>query len=235
MIGLANLLPDWVVSHGQELDARVSLGSYFRLLAYEVIRNDVDFVVYMDLDSVVMSNLNDISSYYNSSTLYQWSKEWPCAGFMIYNLERMKDNFFSLLEKLSFKGGSDQTLLQAVADAHPDLIGTLPRHWDIHMGHGWRANPHELYEADAVSMLHFNGRFPKYFGLGDDETSLYLYCKRTKNCQGSERTRRLYEKSWGLADYYIRINWKWVRHFGRSLVPRNSGGHALVIRDELIS
>lgn len=215
---------------GHALDGRVSLGGYYRLLAYQILPPSVKNVVYMDVDSVVMSNLNGIMPYVNtkSSLLFQWSGEWPCSGFMVLNIQKF-EMFWEILSHLTeIESGGDQRLLLHVAEHSPHLVGALPSHYDIHMGHKWRKKPHLLFHENEVSMLHFNGVNPSFFANG-----LMQYCLRTSHCSRSEEATDQFIKSWGLADYYVRLNWRWIQHFGMSTIRPNERGHALEVRDIL--
>jgi lipopolysaccharide biosynthesis glycosyltransferase len=221
-----------IALRGHALDRRVNLGGYYRLLAYQILPPSVKNVVYMDVDSVVLNNLNGIFPYMNtkSALLFQWSGEWPCSGFMVLNMQKF-EIFWDILSQLPMiESGGDQRLLLHVAEHSPHLVGALPSQYDIHMGHKWRKKPHLLFHENEVSMLHFNGVKPSFFANG-----LMKYCSRTSYCSRDSAAKEQFLKSWGLADYYVRLNWRWVIHFGKNTIRPHERGHALEVHNILIA
>lgn len=196
-----------------ELEQRVTIGGYYRLMASKVLPTNTGHVLYMDADSVITANLHDLRQYFNNTTLYQWSGSWPCSGFMLINMD-LFDSFFQQLRELPPPpSGGDQVLLAYLAEQRPHIAGALPLHWDVNLGHGWRRRPQLLLTGrPQVSAIHFNGIRPSYFYKGLD-----FYCNRTPKCTTDE-DRELVRKTWGMADYYIRIDWSWVLHLGQSMI-----------------
>lgn len=143
---------------GRHLDKRVTLGGYYRLFASQVLDAEVGPVLYMDTDSLILANLNDLYQYVDSTKMFQVSSTWINSGFMIVNVAKFNE-FWDLLDAVpEIDSGGDQTLITLVADAFPDVVGHLPEQWDTHLGHGFRRAPHKLLDQrDKVGMLHFTG------------------------------------------------------------------------------
>lgn len=57
---------------GKWLSKKHTMGAFFRLFAYEVLPVEVEHVVYLDTDAVVISNLQEIWKYRNSTAMIQW-------------------------------------------------------------------------------------------------------------------------------------------------------------------
>jgi lipopolysaccharide biosynthesis glycosyltransferase len=203
------------------------LGGYYRLFANRVLPKDVMTALYMDQDIVILANLGNLFSYTNSSYLFQWSAtSKPNSGFVLLHLSKF-EQFWELLDKLpEITHGSDQALMQMLARANnPDVIGGLPPAWDTHTGHGWFQIPHKLLEKGRheVGMLHFTGVKARSYYLD----RLEYFCRRARDCK---KDTIGFGKTWGLADYYIRLPWEWARYFGKSLVRDGKEGHSLGFR-----
>jgi len=218
---------------GVSTDERVSIGGYFRLLAYQILgkRNYVDEVVYMDTDVVIMSNLNDLMRYMNTthkeneSMLWQYAPTYANSGFMILNMQKFH-KFWDLIDQLpEIKHAGDQSLLSMVVEEWPDVKyrGVLPDAWNTHLGHGWRRAPHQLlHEGRNVGMLHFTGAWGEtYF----DEPGLDKYCDYKGRGRGCKGHLKEYRASWGLADYYVRVNWDYLIYFESSKITHGESGY----------
>jgi len=218
----------------------------------------VNPVLYMDADVVVLANLNDLwrnvlhdqdddkynttnmevdaTSNNNSTTnaqypFLQWSSTWPNSGFAIYYMQRMP-TFWKLLDSLpEISHTNDQSLLGQVHDAFPNATGTLPREWDVHMGHGWRGRPQSiLWQQERVGMAHFTGDPPTGSSYLDDN-GVIKYCLRVgQRCGDDPEGREQYMQTWGLVDYYIRLPWHYVRYFMESQVPIGAKGHSVLVQ-----
>ena len=140
--------------------------------------------------------------------------------------------FWELVDRLpTIKHAGDQSLLSAVALQFPDHVGTLPAHWDTHLGHGWRRHPHQLLtERHGTGMLHFTG--PRGGGTGSGLRSpgfFSYFCDRTTMCRHNQTARDMYWQTWGLADFYARVPWTWAKHFRESAIPIDGDGNHLSI------
>ena len=212
---------------GKDLDKRVTLGGYYRLLASKVLDPEIGPVLYMDTDTLILANLNDFHKYVDPKYMFQVSATWINSGFMVVNMAKF-NGFWDLLDAVpDLDSGGDQTLVTVVAMKFPDVVGHLPEQWDTHLGHGFRKAPHSLIDKrDKVGMLHFTGsRSGSYFHGGFDQ-----YCIRTPVCNRSPEARDKFYKSWALADYYVKLQWNWVKYFGESMVDSHGEGHALKVR-----
>lgn len=212
---------------GHNLDKRVKLGGYYRLFASQVLGPEIGPVAYMDTDTLILANLNDLHQYIDPTKMFQVSATWINSGFMIVNTEKF-NGFWDLLDAVpEIDSGGDQTLVSLVAEAFPNVTGHLPEQWDTHLGHGFRRAPQTLLDKrDKVGMLHFTGsRAGAYFEGGFD-----YYCTRSNACGGNQGNLDKFRKSWALADYYVRLQWTWVKYFGQSMVDARHQGHALKLR-----
>jgi hypothetical protein len=175
----------------------------------------------------VVSGNNAIEKNEAYPVMYQWSAVWPNSGFAVYHLHHM-DRFWELVDELpSISHTNDQSLLSQVAKAFPQVAGTLPAAWDVHMGHGWRKAPHTLlHQQERVGMVHFTGKPPQGDSYLDASDGVLKYCLRSGSCKDSKDD---YMKTWGLVDYYGRVPWNLVRYFGESQIPIGQTGYPLSI------
>jgi hypothetical protein len=99
----------------------------------------------------------------------------------------------------------DQKILRHFNKSYPNLVGALPREWDITAKNGFqacrscayaRATPEEVeQDLQKAGMLHFNGG-----GVSTEaywESHLLLSGK--------------YHTTFGLAQYYVKLTWGWTR------------------------
>lgn len=210
---------------GHRMDARVTLGGYYRLLAYKVIPPETGPVLYMDTDAVITTNLNDLWKLVDPSKVIQLSLAWICSGFMIMGMDKF-DKFWEGIDNLpNITHGGDQTLVTEFAKTYPDQIADLPSTWDANLGNGWKHKSHWFLKRrqEGAGFLHFNGYRP------DDQTyftkGLMQYC--SDGCPRTPVGKQDFQNSWGLADYYVRVTWPWVKYFGASTIAFGHEGHAL--------
>lgn len=101
----------------------------------------------------------------------------------------------------------DQLIFRAMNRTYPDVVGVLPREWDISVANGykgnhWKSFPLKAKEEDVLDelkyagMMHFNGG-----GMSDE-----AYFKQHKLL-----TKRKYHHSFGLVQYYARMPWSWAK------------------------
>lgn len=206
------------------IDERVTLGGYYRLLAHKVIPKQYSPVMYMDTDSVIMTNLNDLWKLVDRTKMLQMSLKWLCSGFMIVHLDKF-DHFWEGLDSLpNITHGGDQSLVTQYVRAFPDMVGELPEQWDAHLGNGFKQAAHKLIYArrEGVGFLHFNGFRPamqSFFTRG-----LMHFC--TPGCNDVKNHYKFVD-TWALADYYVRVTWPWVRYFGHSTTELGNDGYPL--------
>jgi len=222
-------------TRGVERDDRISIGGYYRLLAYQVIDTDVvDELVYMDTDVVILTNLNDLlrnmntTHEENQSMIWQYAATFANSGFMVLNMPKFH-RFWELVDKLpSIDHAGDQCLLSMVVENWPNETyrGLLPDAWNVHLGHGWRRGPHNLLKSGRnVGMLHFTGAWGEtYFAEGIDK-----YCNYKDRGPACKNHLEEYRSSWGLAEYYVRLTWDWLIYFESSKISYDEVGFNLNI------
>lgn len=173
----------------------------------------------MDTDVVVISNLNGLIFSVKENTnkiFFSWREN---SGFLVMNCFKF-EIFFPFLESVNLTKirvnhigkrviWSDQSMLGIFQENYPDLVGHLPMKWFNHIGHGYRSTPQLLANKANVGFLHFTGS-----GTGESyfsDQGLIKFCERGRQCNPLIESHVTdFQKSWGLADYYIRIPWEWV-------------------------
>ena len=222
---------------GLPLDKRVSIGGYFRLLAYQILsKRDIDEVLYLDTDVVILANLNDLMRYMNTTheenkdMIWQYDAAWPNSGFMVINMKKFH-RFWELITQLpTIRHAGDQTLLSMIVEQWPNATyrGVIPTNWNNHIGHGYRRAPHTLLhkieEGQNVGMLHFTGGPGATFF---DGPGLDKYCGERQQGPACKGHLEEYHSSWGLAEYYVRLPWKLVMYFGSSKIQTGKLGYPL--------
>ena len=212
---------------GLETDPRITLGGYYRLFAHLVLPS-VTSVLYLDTDVVVLANLNQLWEHANDLTLYQFSaSDTPNNGFMLMNIDKF-GRFWDLVDGLPEINSGCQALMILFRSHYASLVGSLPVEWDTHLVRAWRKKPHMLVNQPAAGMLHFNGirdNNESYF-----EKGLEQYCERSRFCSQSVQARSKFDQSWGIADYYVKLPWAWVKFFGQSIIRMGEAGHSLKIK-----
>lgn len=225
--GWSEILKEKLRGHGT--DKRVSIGGYFRLFAHTILEErGIDEVVYMDTDVVIIANLNDLvrsmntTHEENESIMWQYAKSVANSGFMVLNMKKFH-HFWDLISKLpQINSGGDQALLAQVVEQWPSIYnGVIPDQWNVHLGHGYRRSPHELlYNREHVGMLHFTGAYgDTYFEESIDKLCGGKY--HGARCKGHLEE---YHSSWGLAEMYIRLPWKFLIFFAATKIPHGNDG-----------
>ncbi|GFH59519.1 hypothetical protein CTEN210_15995 [Chaetoceros tenuissimus] len=234
------IIQDVLVKAGATFDKRIGIGGYLRLFAPDFIfqyANDIGLstALYVDTDVVILSNLNGLirSVKENTNHTFTWREN---SGFLVMNCFKFQ-NVFQLLNSVNFTNAkkgrngsmSDQHMLVVFQENFPDLVGYLPMEWYNHIGHGYRAKPQMLVQKANVGYLHFTG-----FGTGESyfsDQGLIKFCERGGRCQPTIQSHIIdFQKSWGLADYYIRIPWSWVIfQGGTSRINPKEKEHSLTV------
>ncbi|OEU22485.1 hypothetical protein FRACYDRAFT_232642 [Fragilariopsis cylindrus CCMP1102] len=211
-----------------QLYERISLGGYYRLLAYKILAPlNVGPTLYMDTDVIVLSNLNDLVKNIDGTKLFQGSSKFFCSGFTVINMAKFHE-FWEKVDQLEQVRVVDQDIMLDVLTKFPDTYGHLPLEWDRNLGNGYRRRPHKiLNHKEAAGMLHYQG------GSGRDNDQNYFtygfeqYCDRTPTCRDNKELREMVARSWGLGDYYTRLTWKWALFFGKSAIAPDQEGFEL--------
>lgn len=214
---------------------RITLGGYYRLLAYKILGPlNIGPTIYMDTDVVVLANLNDLVKNFDNSKVFQGSAKSFCSGFVVINM-RIFHKFWDIVNANKPKKliTSDQDIMEEVRQSFPELYGQLPSEWDRNLGNGYRAEPQKILAEDTgAGMLHYQGGSSRSVDKNYYEDGFQYICDRRPNCRSSEESREMVSKSWGLGDFYTRITWKWVFHLGRSKISFGKKGFELNIADK---
>lgn len=204
--------------------SRKPIGALYRLFANRVIPNTTH-VAYLDNEIIVLKNLNALLYEEVDDTKVFYYGKNRCSGFMIINLAEF-DNFWDMVRGLSQVPWkvNDQRLIGAVAKSFPSAVGALSDQWSVDMA-STRGVPHKLRQKDSVAILHYNG----VREISDTfwDPGLEYYCDRIEECKSSEEYRKAFVESWGLADYYIRLPWPWVKSMAAAEIPPGEDGNRL--------
>lgn len=220
-----------------------TVGTWFRLMADEILPGEVSHVLYLDVDIVVLANLGELWDFYlNREKWFQWGTS---AGFVIFNVNKLPDMWQTVKDfgmgaarkrLMDYSSESvaasiaDQLFLRAVEMAQSEMVGTLPTHWDNTMTDRlWRWKTVLLKKRPQIGYIHFNGGgyTKNAWFRGDDEPANYTAYRMTIDNQYLEGEAM--KSSFGVADYYIRLDWSWVHYFVASRIPRQNPRYRVVI------
>ena len=219
-----------------------TLGTWFRLMANEVIPNDVQHVLYMDTDVVLLANIQTLWNYVvakkdvvhlpipEEAYYLHWGST-KCAGFIILDVQRLPEMWNVVQDSWSTKGAdqlktqhninmdqADQSWLATFELERPNKVSKLPDMWDNHVGNGlWKYKTNLLQVRPQIGYIHFNGGNPgkpSWFLEKDGN-----YTSWVSSFQQDKEVRQTF----GMVDYYIRLPWSWAKHFSSSKIPY---GHA---------
>ena len=217
---------------------------------------DLEEAVYMDTDVIVMANLNDLMTATQHTLagvekaglprpLWMWNGNSGFAVIDLTNYNHMwllasqtprvtATPFNSPNIKLVIpKKKNDQYILQSIADTYPNTTAKIAMQWDVHVGHGYRTLPQNLFNSGRdVGFLHFTA--PSHFGgnfmdLGGTDK----WCKFSNSCNHNDTTipgGDMYKvrRTWGLAEYYTKLNWDWaIFQGGKSRIRLDENGNML--------
>lgn len=168
--------------------------------------------------------------------LWIWNEN---SGFIILDLIRF-EKVWEFVAKTPYipnshwKVKGDQFILERLEEFHPYLAAKIPDQWSTHLGHGFRKYPGKLLEDRRdVGMLHFTGDYAGNFFTDD---GVDKFCKRSRACNATDASPGsdldMIRRSWGLAEYYAKLSWKWAIFQGGKSRLRLAGngkeGHKLV-------
>ena len=179
----------------------------------------MDHVLYLDTDVLMMANLESIWTYRDSSVIFQWGS-LQCAGFVLLTVPRIQE-LWDIVQDPGYNmthmgivldhGRNDQLLLRAINATHPQLVGMLPKEWDVPLARLWKKRtllyPHS--RPNGVGMLHFNG------GGRSAETSAFDKTEFMDN--------PFHQSGWGLGTYYKHMPWSWAKFLVESSHNVNVG------------
>ena len=221
-----------------QLYERISLGGYYRLLAYQILAPlNIGPTLYMDTDAIVLTNLNELIRKMDDTKVFQGSSKSFCSGFIVMNMKRFHE-FWAKVDELDEVPIVDQDIMLEVLKAFPDTYGNLPAEWDRNLGNGYRRRPHKLLnQKEAAGMLHYQGGSGRFQGGSRSQSDggnyftdgFEQYCDRTPACRHNKNAREMVARSWGLGDFYTRLPWTWALYFGKSAIAFGQGFELQVI------
>jgi lipopolysaccharide biosynthesis glycosyltransferase len=211
----------------------------------DVVKRDLQDAVYMDVDAIIIANLNHLRD--TSDKILRKAKEegrqsplwiWHGnSGFIVLDLTRMEE-MWEMVVKTPIKdkgpkAKGDQSILSMVEQHYVNVTAIMPFTWSTHTGHdGFRAEPQQLIKTrNEVGMLHFT--MPKDFGNNFmDRGGTDKWCIRSPRCNHKDIApggdMHNVRSSWGLAEYYSKLNWEWALfQGGTSRLRPGEDGHAL--------
>jgi len=190
-------------------------GTYYRLFFNRYLPSSVDYIIYMDPDTVVTANLAHLWNYTKNSSdwLFLWRSE--CAGFLLlrnspelWELAAQVDN-----KELPDEQFNDQKILQLIALHHPDVAQELPPAWGMHWARDWRSRKNFLQDFPQLGMGHFNGGGPNPGAFWT---------------QSVKHDLDEFHNEWGsFFYYYIHMPWSFARFIGESSAV--GGGYPVTV------
>lgn len=209
------------------IDLKHTIGAFYRLFVDRYVSTRGKYILYMDTDVVIMSNLEALwrlVERQQMNVLFHWGKTM-CSGFVVMNLPRVKE-ILALAKRSKFMKNetdgskldlnSDQTIYQAVNISYPNEVNVLPPGWDMTVTEIWQSNNHPYDKKfPNVGMLHFNGGGSTKYAYFDGEN-------------GTEHNFiTTFKDTWGNGKFYATLPWEWARYQAKSLILSNSIGHPI--------
>jgi lipopolysaccharide biosynthesis glycosyltransferase len=208
---------------GHKTSKKHTMGTFFRLYAYEVLPASAEHAVYLDTDVMITTNLQELWRMRNSSNHFQWG-ETRCAGFMILNLRLMRQKFWKLLNHTYPKDIvinvmdkiNDQDMVRRFNENYPHLVSFLPPEWDNHRADNFvkLRNNNLLTLRPKMGMVHFNGGTK----VGVPQ-NVFLEDKR---------------KEFTAAHYYAYHPWQWTGYMLESQLPDGQHGHPISLNFTIV-
>jgi len=203
---------------------RHTIGSYFRLFAFDVIPSTVHHAIYLDSDVLILAPLDELWKHRDPNVWFQWGLTQRTAGFIILDVQKC-GGIWGLLPdynglKAYKKNGpwgnnlmvGDQLLLRIINHTHPELVGSLPVEWENNRAAYW--GKLDEHRPNGVGVMHFNGGgMSNINALDAREEKMF-----------SERN---HYSGWGTGRYFSAISWEWAKHVSQSHIPPGSEGFLL--------
>ncbi|KAL3938270.1 MAG: hypothetical protein SGBAC_006793 [Bacillariaceae sp.] len=209
---------------GHKTSKRHTMGTFFRLFAYDVLPPNVEHVVYLDTDVVIVSNLQELWKHRNSSSMFQWSSDTRCAGFMMLNVRQMGKTFWSLIDTSYPKDKpipvlhkiNDQQIVRTFSEHFPEQVSELPPEWNNHKANNFHQLNGDmlLKNRPKMGMLHFNGH-----NKGGGTVNVF------------EEPKRL---EYSAVHYYVHHPWEWVGYMLQSQLPPGTNGYPASLQFKII-
>lgn len=151
-----------------------------QMLCGDFEKRDLEEVLYSDTDTVIIGNLNHLM-HSTANVLEKANQEGKGRPLWIWN----ENSGFIVLNSLKFeriwelaatisneirnakeRKKGDQWLLLQIEKNFPgeNVTALMPEEWSTHVGHGFRAQPQNLFTSrkNGTGMLHFTA--PSHFG-----------------------------------------------------------------------
>lgn len=154
-----------------------------------------------------------VSQRVESNKLFQWGTSALCSGFVILNVRRL-DELWEAVPSLDLKrigkrmrsAPDDQLILRAMNRTYPEVVGVLPREWDITANNGYQGkfNKKFLLATDEKKVLD-ELKYAGILHLNGGGTSDEAYFMQHQLLTGK------YDHSFGLLQYYARMPWSWAK------------------------
>lgn len=206
---------------GHKTSKKHTMGTFFRLYAYDVLPLSVEHALYLDTDVVITTNLQEIWRLRNHSSYFQWG-ESKCAGFMLLNLRLMREKFWALVNVTYPKDVetnimdkiNDQDIVRRFDETQSQLVSYLPPEWDNHRADNFHKFSHDLLRLrPKMGMIHFNG------GKIGVSANVFLENKR---------------KEFVAAHYYAHHPWQWTGYILESQLSDGQSGHPISLNFTIV-
>lgn len=211
-------------STGHKTSKRHTMGTFFRLFAYDVLPPSVEHAVYLDTDIVITTNLQELWKYRNSSSMFQWGLDTRCAGFMLLNVRQMGISFWELVNTTYPKDKlipvlhkiNDQQIVRNFFRRYPEQVSALPPEWNNHKSDNfYQLNGNLLLKnRPKMGMLHFNGH-----GKGGGTVNVFEEPKR---------------KEYSVVHYHVHHPWQWVGYMLQSQLPPGTTGYPVSLNFKVV-
>ena len=218
----------WYFNHSME---HHTIGTWFRLMADEVLPKEVKHIVYMDSDVIMMANLQDLFNHISDDAYLHWGK-MKCAGFVILNVHQLQKMWYvvehayetklKILKRNLSLALADQSFLAAFEYEQPEYVSILPDAWDNHLANGlYRYKKKLLQERPEIGYIHFNGGGTSKSSWFFDEYGNFTFWVSAPHVYIRD--------TFGLVDYYIRMPWPWAQYFSAAKIPKGQIGYNMTL------
>ena len=206
-----------------------TIGTFFRLFVHDVVDPaEVRHVIYLDTDVLIMAPFARLWNMADPSTIFAWGV-LECAGFILLTVPRL-ELFWEIASSIDIvtfgkqvrAKPTDQLLLRAVNKTHPELVTTLPPEWDVPLAHGLWKGSLRNHRPNGIGSMHLNGAKKSNINVFVSSSVLL-----------SESPDK--QETWGLALYYARIPWPWVKFIVEHMNDRPSSGNNVTIEWNVIT
>ena len=196
-------------------------GMFFRLFVQDIVDPEsVHHVIYLDTDVLIMVPLDGLWKHIDPRSYFEWGTS-ECSGFIVLNVPQLH-HVWDLTSTIDLRNISlqlretpgDQLLFRAINHTYPNVVSILPQEWDVALAHDlWRGSLLK-HRPKGIGTMHFNGHSEA--NTNAFESSAVLSSDKRKH-------------EWGLANYYVRIAWPWVKFIVESTVNLDRGFDVVIV------